>query len=274
MSGFARLIERGRRPLVALVVGFVAALAVARVAVWLTDPLPGLVYGSLYLPLGPSEATQVATRATVLAAALATLTAVCLLTAWLAERPVGPGALATLVALQLVAAAGLLAASLVGVPALPLAVLGLLAVPLVLTNRFDLRSDAVSVFLGGTGGVALLLLLGIVLVPLAWGEGFLLVATELDPANVSENATAADFEAVPAVREDLFTTQCETGQTWADADRETCRFRFWHYEHERAAVRYLARHGVRCSYDTSAGESLLARYDGSYYRVTCGRTVD
>lgn len=160
--------------------------------------------------------------------------------------------------------AGTLAVSLFVPQVVPVAVLPLLAVPVVPWWPTNLDRTAAAASLGGAGAVAVLLVLGVILAGLAVGEGVLLVATEVDGANVS-TAAAADFESAPDVRADLLTSVCEVSHNWSRASLETCRLRFWHYEHEAALVAFLARR---------ADSSLVARHEDSYYRVTCQRRVD
>ncbi|WP_424017021.1 hypothetical protein ACOZ4N_14195 [Halorientalis pallida] len=260
-------------PLVAFVFTLVVTGGVGYVSVRLVGgPLPGTVYDLSYPMLGPTDAVVAATRATVLLTLVVPVTAAVWSTAWVTDRSVGWRPLAALWVGLFGLVAGTVAVS-PFVPALvPVALLALVAVPFVLWWASDFDRTAMGASLGGTGAVAVLLFLGVILAGLAVGEGFLLVATAVDGANVS--GAAADFESVPEVREDLFTSACAAGRNRSRASLGTCRFRFWNYDHEAALVDFLARNGARCPYDRRVGSSFVARHDGSYYRVTCRRTVD
>lgn len=89
-------------------------------------------------------------------------------------------------------------------------------------------------------------------------------------ASTVNGTAAADFDEVPEVRDDLFVSgDCETDTE----GRRVCRLYLRGYEYERTVVRFMARHGIRCPYQTTqsvepAG-SFVGQYNGTYYRVSC-----
>jgi hypothetical protein len=135
-----------------------------------------------------------------------------------------------------------------------------------ITSGYLVRYGFVVPFAGGAPVVVLLLLLAGF--GLGWGWGYVVTAREVPAAAVNE--TPVDFEDAPAVEHDLFDAEnCET-----DAEgRRVCHLLLRGYERERVAARLLARHGVKCPYQSARSSArsgaLVAEHGGSYFRVTC-----
>lgn len=72
-----------------------------------------------------------------------------------------------------------------------------------------------------------------------------MTAREVPAATVNRSA-AADFDAAPRIRDDLFAADCSTNTD----DRRVCHLYLRGYEHEKR-------------------DSFVARTNGSYYRVAC-----
>lgn len=87
------------------------------------------------------------------------------------------------------------------------------------------------------------------------------------------------FADAPRLREDLLAPSGDdaTGYCQENAQgRRTCRLSLRGYDHEAAAARFLADHGVRCPYrnappgqETAGNQSFVAADGETYYRVTC-----
>ena len=252
-----------------VLLGLVGTTAVVLVVLLVAQPIQSLVYDLFYLQVGPSEATETAILAHVFVAAILGLAAPTLLgdyvsDRWANRRQVGRG-LAAMVGLfavfLLVALAGLGAFLTV----LLLLGVGLVAVPLALRFRYEVRSGAVPAFVGGVPVVVFFLLLagfGI-----GWGWGYVVTAEVVPESTVS--GPVADFADAPEVGADLFVRgDCET----TVEGRWRCHLFLRGYDHEVRAVRFLARNGVRCPYQTDGGgyvEAFIAEYGERYYRLTC-----
>lgn len=82
-----------------------------------------------------------------------------------------------------------------------------------------------------------------------------------------------DLDSVPEVRDDLFAaSNCD-----AYDHSRVCYLQLRGYEHEHEAARFLASHDVRCPYVNAPPASpdpqnnwLITKYEGNYYRITCG----
>jgi hypothetical protein len=265
-------LERVARVAGYLLVGALVTAVAALVALYASTGGQRPVYDLLYGHVGPSEATEAAVLAQFLLASFLAVGTSLLVGDAISDRgghaPVLLWAVGGMVATVVL----FLAASLVGLAAFPVAlvvvVLVLVAVPLTL-YRDGVRSGGLHAFVGGVPVVALLLLLAGV--GLGWGGGHVVVAREL-PADATVSPTPA-FEDAPEVREDLFAADnCET-----DTDgRGRCLLLLRGYEHELAAVRALAAHGVRCPHRTATGGSgsVVVEHDGRPYRVTCAAYGD
>lgn len=259
--------------------GFVGTVAIVLGLLYATRGLQPPIYHALYLTLGPTDATQAAmvwhfTLAVGIAALLPPLVVAYALDA----GPDGVRKLAPVFG----AATVLLAcfALTVGLRVLPLpigiAILGivLLSIPILLHYRYDVHSPALPT-LGGAVPVIVVvfLLLGF---GMGWGWGYVVMAETAPPSTVND-ATVADFDEAPQVRDDLFTENSCSGLAGGG---EQCILSIRGYEHEMQAVRFLARHGVRCPYVNAPPDSkrdagsFLAEHDGHYYRVTCGTHGD
>lgn len=184
----------------------------------------------------------------------------------LAHRAVFAKGIGVIVALLL----GFLVVALAGLAAFLTALIILaaafVAVPLLLRYRFDVRSGGIPAFVGGVPVLVLLLFLAGF--GLGWGWGYVVTAQEVPASSVE--GSSVTFDELAEVRDDLFVSgDCETDTE----DRRVCRLQLRGYEHEVAAVRFMARHGARCPYQNrwsaEAAGSFVAQYDGSYYRVTC-----
>lgn len=258
-----------------LLLGAVVTVAVVLALLYATRPVQSLVYGAVYLQVGPSEATETAVLTHVVAASIVALGAATLAGDYASDRlanrvPIGRalGAMAGLILVFLAVALAGLAAFLTAIGVLAV---GLVGVPLVLRYRAGVRSGAVPAFVGGIPVVVLVLL--VVGVGLGWGWGYVMTAEEVP--GPGDGTGVPTFDEVPEVRDELFDDgNCGTS---VDGSR-TCRLPLRGSEHETAAVRFMARHGVRCPYRNDGGdasaESFVARHDGTYYRVTCGSHGD
>lgn len=264
-------LKRAARAAGFALLGLITTAVLALALMNLTTPVQLPIYHTLYLSLGPAGATQAALVGQFsLAAAIASvLPAICV--AYLLDegttglRDIAPG---------IGVAIGLfvLFALTVGFRLVPLPIaivvvaLLFLAIPVVLAIRNDVDSPALPT-LGGAVPVIVVLffLLGF---GLGWGWGYVVTATPVSPDTVDESS-AVDFDDAPRVEADLFDDTCTTG------DGGECILQLRGYEHEHEAIRFLARHGVRCPYGnapaTEQGDagSLIAEHDGDYYRVSC-----
>lgn len=251
------------------VLGSVGTAVVALVLLNLTEPLQAVVYNVFYLRVGPSDATETAILTHFLVSGVTGLGVAMLAGEYLSDRGAnlpsllaGVAALLTLVAVFFVVALAGLAAFLTALLLLAFAVLG---IPLVLRFRFGVRSGGLPAFVGGIPVIVLLLFLAGF--GLGWGWGYVVIAEEVPASTI--DSSAVEFETVPEVRDDLFVAgDCEM----TSDDRRRCYLQLRGYEHELPAVRFLARHGVRCPYQNThsgATDALVAIHNGTYYQVTC-----
>jgi hypothetical protein len=250
------------------VLGALVTGAVALVVLNVVEPVQAAVYDLFYLRIGPSGATKVAILAHFIAGGVGALGVAMLTADVLSDRGANLRTLGVGFAAMLALVLAFLVAALAGSPAFLTALLvltgALVGIPLALRYRFGVRSGAVPVLVGGIPVVvALLFLAGF---GLGWGWGYVVTAEEVPDASV--DGAVADFGDVPAVREDLFSGDCHT----TGEDRHRCHLQLRGYEYERTAVRFMARHGVRCPYQSTYsgdGDTFIAEHDGTYYRVTC-----
>lgn len=252
-----------------LVLGVVGTAAVALSVLYTLQPVQPVIYESFYLRVGPSEATETAILAHFVVAGVVALGVVMLAGDVLSDRLRHRPALAKGIGVMVLLLVAFLVASLAGLAAfltaLLVVALTVLAVPVLLRYRYGVRSGGVTAFVGGVPVVVVLLLLAGF--GLGWGWGYVMTAREVPAATVNESA-AADFDAAPQIRDDLFAADCSTNPD----DRRVCHLYLRGYEHEKRAARFMAHHGVRCPYqNTRSGrsDSFVARTNGSYYRVTC-----
>lgn len=264
-------LERAARTAGYLLLGALSTAAVALASLYASRPVQTLVYDLVYLRVGPSEATEAAILTHVLAVGAVAISVPLVLGDYLSDRlahrravAAAVAATAGLVSLFLLVALGGFAAFLTALGALVAAALG---VPLLLRYRYGVGSGAIPAFVGGLPVLALLLLLAGF--GLGWGWGYVVTAQEV-PAPSVGGSDAPTFDDVPAVRDDLFASaNCEVDPD----DRRVCRLSLRGYEYETEAVRFLARHGVRCPYQNAPAaeraEDFLARHEGTYYRVSC-----
>lgn len=258
------------------VLGLVGTGAIALGLLYVSQPIQTVIYDLVYLWVGPSEATETAILTHFVTVGVLGLSLTMLLGDYLSDRLVhreqilkAIGGLVGLIVVFLGIALAGYAAFLTALLVLAVAFLG---IPLILRYRYDIRSGSVPAFLGGIPVLVLLLLL--VGFGLGWGWGYVITAQEV-PVSAVDDATAVTFDDVPEVRDDLFAADnCEAGTD----DRRVCRLYLRGYEHEAAAARFLARHGVRCPYQNARApaspETFVARHDGTYYRISCAAHGD
>jgi len=251
-------------------VGVAVSVVVALGTLYATQPLQQVVYDLFYLRVGPSEATETAILAHFLTASLVALTAALVVGEYLSDRgrnhvALGKAVIGMVGLLVLFFCLGLLglAASLTALLVLAVALVG---VPVALRFHYQVRSGGVPAFLGGAPVVVFLLLLAGIGV--GWGWGYVMTATEVPESSV--DGPVANVSDAPAVEADLFDADnCETNAT----GRRECLLSLRGYDHERQAVRFMARHGVRCPHQgavsPNATDSFVARSDGTYYRIRC-----
>lgn len=251
-----------------LLLGAVGTAIAALVLLPLTQAVQRGIYGALYLHLGPSGATQTAILAHFLAVGVVAIAAPTIIGSYHSDRLAHGRALAAVLATMAGIVVAFLLVSLAGLAAFLTAVAALvviaIGVPLLLRVGYGVRSGGLVAFVGGTPVLVLLLLLAGF--GLGWGWGYDMTA---EAVSNGAGPPTADFDDVPAVRDDLFAPgNCETG---AD-DRRVCHLSLRGYEHELQAARFMARHGVRCPYQNAPVEppgSFVADHDGTDYRVTC-----
>lgn len=255
------------------VLGAASTAVTAFVVLNVAEPIQRVVYDFFYLQVGPSKATETAILTHFLLAGVSGLGLSMVIGDYLSDRGANRGAiargiaalLALLVVFLVVALAGLAAY----LTAMVVLTVGLIGIPLVLWYQVNVHSGGLPAFAGGVPVVVLLVFLGGF--GIAWGWGYVVIAEEI-PAGSPEDVV--DFNEVPEVRDDLFVDgECET----TGDGTQRCILQLRGYAHEQTAVRFMARHGVRCPYpNTYTGEedTLVAEYDGSYYRVSCSAHGD
>lgn len=260
----------GRAPAF-LLLGVIGTGGVALVLLNVTQPVQEMIYHTVYLQVGPSEATETAILTHFIGVGVAAISVPMLVGDYLSDRLAHRVAFTKGVAAMLGLLLVFLVVALAGLAAFLTAIIVLagsfVAVPLLLRYRYGVRSGGIHAFVGGIP-VLILFLLAVGFGP-GWGWGYVMTAQEV-PASSVNGTAAADFDDVPAVRDDLFVSgDCETDTE----GRRVCRLYLHGYEHERAAAQFMARHAVRCPYQnaqTAGGSNtFLARHDGQYYRVTC-----
>jgi MFS family permease len=250
--------------------GLVGTAAVVILLLNLTQPLQAVIYETVYLQIGPSEATETAVLTQFLAVGLVGISVPMVVGDYLSDGlkhrralGIGIGLMASLFVGFLVVALPGVASFLTALVVLAVAAVG---VPLLLRYRFDVRSGAIPAFVGGIPIVVLLLLAAGF--GLGWGWGYVVTAQEIPAGEVDDPDAVVTFDDAPAFEEALF-ADCET-----DTDgRQVCRLMLRESDHEQSAARFMAEQGVRCPYQErqSGGRSdaFTARHDGAYYRVTC-----
>lgn len=256
-----------------LLLGTLGTVAVALVATNLLQPVQAPLYAAVYLDLGPSGATEVAVLGHFVLSAAVAVVVPTLLAEYVSDRGENVRAIAAALAVVGLLLVIFALVAVVGSVSLPLALaaigIAIVAVPLLLWARFDVRSGAIPALVGAAPALVFLLLLAGF--GLAWGWGFVVVAEEV-PASSVEGVEVVDFDGVPEVREDLFGGDCRER---ADGTR-VCNLQLRGYEHELEATRFLADHGVRCPYQGTGadGGSFVARHGDRYYRVSCSSHGD
>lgn len=255
------------------VLGATLTGVVALVVLNATLSVQTAIYEVFYLRVGPADATVTAILGQFLLAIVCGLIVAMTVASWLNTRrenlPVVGRATIGLATLLLV----YLLIILLRVPA-QLAVLtvlgiGLLGVPLLLRYRYGIRSGSVPAVIGSIPVILVLLLLAGI--GAGWGWGYVMTAEEVPSAEVE--GPVADFDTVPAVRDDLLGAgDCE------EVDgHQRCRLQLRGYDHDVTAVRFMDRSGIRCPAQTASGgtsASFFAEHDGTYYRVTCSSHGD
>lgn len=252
-----------------LLFGVVATGGVALVLLNVTQPVQAVVYDAFYLQVGPSEATETAILTHFIAVGVIAISVPMLVGDYLSDRLAHRAALAKGMGAMLVLLLAFLGVALAGLAAFLSALVVLAAafvgVPFLLRYRFGVRSGGIPAFVGGIPVVVVLLFLAGF--GLGWGWGYVVIAEEAPDASV--NGPVMDFDEVPEIRDDLFVDgDCETT---ADGHRR-CVLQLRGYEHERAAARFMARHGVRCPYQntyTGQAGAGFAEHNGTHYRVLC-----
>lgn len=268
MSSKSTLVRAGT-VVVYVVLGAAVTAGAALPLLYLIQPMQRVIYGLLYLQVGPGEATEAAILlhflvASSVALALSLVAGDALSTGLENRTAIGAGVagLAVLLVVFLVLSLFELAAFLTAVVVVGL---GLVGIPVLLWFRFGVRSGGLQAFVGGVPVVVLLLLLAGF--GLGWGWGYVMTAEKVPASSV--DGAAASFDEEPEVARDLL----EEGDCDApDSARQTCFLELRGYEHELAAVRFMARHGVRCPYEgrgVDERSTFVARYEDSYYRVGC-----
>lgn len=254
-----------------LLLGVFGTAGIALVLLNVTQPVQEVIYHAVYLQVGPSEATEAAILTQFIAVAVVAISVPMLIGDYLSDRLAHSVAFAKGIAAMLVMLLVFFVVAVAGLAAFLTAIIvvaaAVIAVPLLLRYRYGVRSAGISAFVGGIPVLVLFLLL--VGFGLGWGWGYVMTAQEVPASSVTGTA-AADFDDVPEVRDDLFVSgDCETDTD----DRRVCRLSLRGYEHERAAARFMARHGVRCPYQNiqtaERSNTFVARSDGQYYRVSC-----
>lgn len=247
-----------------VLLGILTTAATALGVLYVTRPLQTVVYNVFYLQVGPATATTTAILTQFIFASTLALSVTLFVADYIATRGANrrPLAVASLGTLGVVVV--FLVISLVGLAAFLTAILVLalafLLVPLGLWYHYRVHSGAIPAFVGGIPVVVLALLLagfGI-----GWGWGYTMTAHEVPGRTVDD--PVATFDDVPQVRADLFDDDFSTD---ADGDR-VYRLELRGYEHVRQATLFMAQHGVRCPY-SGASASFIARYNNSFYRITC-----
>lgn len=251
-----------------LLLGVVGTAAVTLVALLAGGSIQPIIYDLFYLQVGPSEATETAILTHFLLAEFVAVSLVLVAGDYLSDRLTHRSAVRNVIATLLGLLVVFLLLSVLGLAAFLTAILVLaaavIAVPLLLWVRYDVRSGALPAFVGAVPVLVLVLL--IAGFGVGWGWGYLMTAERVPASTV--NSAAADFDDVPQLRDDLFTGDCAGGPD----GRDICRLYLRGYAHEAQAVRFMARHGVRCAYQNDPGwesDSFIATYNESYYRVTC-----
>lgn len=252
-----------------LLLGVIGTAVIALGLLYTLQPIQQVVYDVFYSQVGPSEATETAILTHFLIAGFTAIGAVLLAGDYLSDQLAHRTAVAKAITVLLGLVVVFLLVALLELAAFLTAILVLaaavVALPLLLRYRYGVQSGGVPAFAGGIPVLILLLLLAGF--GLGWGWGYTMTAQEV-PASTVNESTAADFDDVPQLRDDLFASDCTTG---ADG-RRVCRLSLRGYEHETQAARFMARHGVRCPYQNAQSwqaDSFIATYNGSYYRVTC-----
>ena len=250
-----------------LLIGLVgtAGLTVALLASG--QPLQYPIYRAFYLVVGPWTATESATVLVLIAGGVVAVGLTTVIADYLDSR--GDRFRPILAGLSVGIAAtlgGLVVSALLGLMGFltPLVAAGVFVVAESLWLRRMAAWRPLATFLGGVPALAFLLL--VMGVGLGWGGGYDLVA---EPVSDPEGEPVADFDAVPAIRDDLF------GAAGYEDDG-TSRLPLRGYAHEARVARWLDRHGTRCRFlntrpgqATDEGGSFLALHDGTVYRVSC-----
>ncbi|MFB6254223.1 MAG: hypothetical protein ABEI06_06420 [Halobacteriaceae archaeon] len=240
------------------------AIGLLRFTVW----IQAIIYDLLYLQVGPSAATKAAILIHFMIIVMIAMTIAMAVGDLLSNRlahwrylVIGMGTMMTLLLVFVVIALFGFAAFLTAIIVLGVS---FVIIPAMLRYYYHIKSGAIPAFIGAIPVAILLFLLagfGI-----GWGWGYILTAKAVPVSTVGP--PDANFEAVPAVSEDLFQPEnCTT-----EDGRRTCRLSLRGYEHELIAIRFLARYGVQCPY-TNAGSidpsSFIARHNDTLYRVSC-----
>lgn len=267
-------LKRAGRLIGYFVMGLVGTAAIVLGLLYVFQSIQTVIYDLVYLWVGPSEATETAVLTHFVTVGVMGLSVAMPLGDYLSDRLANRvrilkaiGGLVGLIVVFLGIALGGYAAFLTALLVLVVAFFG---VPVLLRYRYDVRSGSVPAFLGGIP-ILVLLLVGF---GLGWGWGYVVTAQEV-PASAVDESAAVTFDDVPEVRDDLFAPDnCEAGTD----DRRVCRLSLRGYEHETAAARFMARHGVRCPYQNARApaspETFVARHDGTYYRISCAAHGD
>lgn len=260
---------RAAKTVAYLLGGLSGTAVVALTVLYVGVSIQPVVYDAFYRHVGPSEATETAILSHFLLAGFTAVSVALLAGDYVSDRLRHRRAVASaitvlggLLVVFLVVALLELAAFLT---ALGILAVGVVAVPLLLRYRYSVRSGGVTAFVGGIPVLVVLLLFAGF--GLGWGWGYIMTAQAV-PASTVDGTAAADFDDVPQIRDDLFTSDCSTGTD----GRRVCRMYLRGYEHEARVARFMARHGVRCPYqnlESGEPDSFIATHNGTYYRVSC-----
>lgn len=257
------LVSVGHAILGAFITGVVALLVLNATLSFQTA-----IYDVYYLRMGPAAATETAILGHFLLASVCGVVIAMTVASWLNSRRQNLRAIgvATVVLGGIVLVYFGLAVLGVRAALATLVVLGvgLLAVPLLLRYRYEVRSGSVPAVVGSVPVIVVFLLLAGIGV--GWGWGYVMTAEEVPQSSV--DGPVADFDVVPTVRDDLL----EHGECAERDGRTRCRLQLRGYAHAETAVGFMDRHGVRCPAQSDSGGqpgSFYASHDGTIYRVSC-----
>lgn len=263
MSRTESLLDSAGRPAGLLLLGLLGTAGCGLAVLWLLKPLPAWLFYILSPVLGPFLATKVGTVGGYTAGLLIALVVPVLLSARVTARPLWATLVGKYLAAQLLVIGLSAVAMVLYVPKvvglLLLLDVVLLGMVVVQWGRTDERADAMAAVIGGSVGLFVGLFFAM-FVGLGW-NAYTITATEVPAPEFEDNGVS--FESAPAIRENLF-ENCET-----NGSRRRCSLGLRGIDRGRAGAGFLARHGVRCGYETGSSDSFVAEHNGSFYQVRC-----